>query len=105
VSSHRILVEQRAAQRYCRATAFLRKVPSIRVTFLAHNQAAAYVNLMPVKTLNRKKIQQDFTVKLLQKGAREYQQGLMLHQKPYVIAMKKDLPIKTKVWVPHINMS
>lgn len=104
VSSHRILVEQRAAQRYCRATAFLRQVPSIRVTFLAHNQAAAYVNLMPVKTLNRKKTQQDFTVKLLQKGAREYQQGLMLHQKPYVIAMKKDLPIKVKVWVPHINM-
>ena len=25
VSSHRILVEQRAAQRYCRATAFLRR--------------------------------------------------------------------------------
>jgi len=104
VTSHRILVEQRAAQRYCRLTAFLRKTPSIRVTFLAHNQAAAYVGLMPVKTLNRKKIQQDFTIKLLQKGAREYQQGLMLHQKPYVIAMKKDLPIKHKVWVPHINM-
>lgn len=104
VSTHRILVEQRAAQRYCRCTAFLRKVPSLRVTFLAHNQAAAYVGLMPVKALTRKKIQQDFTIKLLQQGAREYQQGLMLHQKPYAIAGKKDLPIKHKVWVPHINM-
>mmetsp|Transcript_9709 Transcript_9709/g.16935 ORF Transcript_9709/g.16935 Transcript_9709/m.16935 type:complete len:199 (-) Transcript_9709:138-734(-) len=104
VSTHRILVEQRAAQRYCRCTAVCRKTPSIRVTFLAHNQAAAYVGLMPVKPLTRTKIQQDFTVKLLQLGAREYQQGLMLHQKPYVIAGKKDLPIKHKMWVPHINM-
>ncbi|CAE6965629.1 unnamed protein product [Symbiodinium natans] len=104
VTTHRILVEQRAAQRYCRCTAMCRKTPSIRVTFLAHNQAAAYVGLMPVKALTRTKIQQDFTIKLLQQGAREYQQGLMLHQKPYVIAGKKDLPIKHKVWVPHINM-
>ncbi|CAJ1458342.1 unnamed protein product [Effrenium voratum] len=104
VTTHRILVEQRAAQRYCRCTAVCRKTPGIRVTFLAHNQAAAYVGLMPMKTLTRKKIQQDFTIKLLQQGAREYQQGLMLHQKPYVIAGKADLPIKHKIWVPHINM-
>ena len=48
-----------------------RKTPSIRVTFLAHNQvaswgarcmgreAAAYTGLMPVKPLTRKKIQQE----------------------------------------------
>ena len=29
------------------------------MTFLAHNQAAAYTGLMPVKPLTRKKIQQD----------------------------------------------
>eukprot|EP00931_Biecheleriopsis_adriatica_P073719 TRINITY_DN47951_c0_g1_i1.p1 TRINITY_DN47951_c0_g1~~TRINITY_DN47951_c0_g1_i1.p1 ORF type:complete len:1270 (-),score=211.07 TRINITY_DN47951_c0_g1_i1:81-3404(-) len=104
VSTHRIVVEQRASQRYCRCTAIFKKTPNVRVSYLAHNKASAYVCLMPVKTITRTKIQQDFTIKLLQQGARVYQQGLMLHQKPYAVAGKQDIPIEQKLWVGHMNV-
>eukprot|EP00933_Yihiella_yeosuensis_P016592 TRINITY_DN14106_c0_g1_i1.p1 TRINITY_DN14106_c0_g1~~TRINITY_DN14106_c0_g1_i1.p1 ORF type:complete len:1140 (+),score=199.66 TRINITY_DN14106_c0_g1_i1:512-3421(+) len=102
VTTHRILVEQRAAQRYCRLFSCARKTPNIRTTFLAHNQAAAYLNESTPTSMGVSKVRQDLTIKLLQTGAREYQAGLMLHQKPYLVLQKKDLPVKDKIWVTHI---
>eukprot|EP00930_Biecheleria_cincta_P042185 TRINITY_DN29013_c0_g1_i1.p1 TRINITY_DN29013_c0_g1~~TRINITY_DN29013_c0_g1_i1.p1 ORF type:complete len:1325 (-),score=197.34 TRINITY_DN29013_c0_g1_i1:76-4050(-) len=104
VSSHRIVVEQRVAQRYCRIISCCRATPNIRCTFLALNQAAAYLAITPCRQLGLTRLQQDFTLKLLQSGAREYQPGLMLNQKPYIIFSEEDLPLKQKAWVGHINM-
>merc|ERR1712039_763095 len=75
----------------------------IRTTFLAHNKASAYILKKDARAFGMKRLRQDLTFKILQTGAREYQAGLMLHQKPYVIVGKRDMPIVDKIWVEHIS--
>jgi hypothetical protein len=102
ISTHRILVEQRTVQRYCRFFACCRETPNIRVTMLAHIKASAYLREAPAQPWGLSRVRTDLTVKLLHAGGREYASGLMLHQKPYLIVNKKDLPMNDKLWVEHI---
>mmetsp|Transcript_92226 Transcript_92226/g.247329 ORF Transcript_92226/g.247329 Transcript_92226/m.247329 type:complete len:958 (+) Transcript_92226:1-2874(+) len=102
MSTHRVIVEQRAVQRYCRFFACCRTTPNLRVTMLAHIKASAYLRDQPSQAWGLQKLRMDLQIKLLNKGAREYPAGLMLNQKPYLILSKKNLPIVDKLWVENI---
>lgn len=101
VTTHRTLIEQRAAQRYC-GWCTCRKTPNIRVTFLGHNQAGAYLCDKPATAWGLWKLRKDLTIKLLPDMSREYPAGLMLHQKPYAIVTHQDAN-KDQKWMSHIS--
>jgi len=102
ITTHRLLVEQRVAHRYGRrCSACCRKTPNLRTTFLSHDQADAYVIETPLRNVSMSKLASDFSLKILQKYTREYQQGLMLHQKPYQV-FGRATP-KPELWVGHLN--
>lgn len=104
VTTHRILVEQRSVQRYCRFVAFLRRTPNIRATFLAHHRAAAYLCEKEAAAYGLTKVKRDLSIKLLQKDAHEYTSGLMLMQRPYAILSKQqNASFKDAVWLAHIS--
>merc|ERR1719343_517701 len=85
VTNHRMLVEQRATQRYCRCTKCCKKTPNLRASYLAHHRAASYVTEKPIRPLLPSKIRVDFIIKLCPSGERFYPAGLMLRQKPYMV--------------------
>uniref|UniRef100_A0A7R9ZY48 Uncharacterized protein n=1 Tax=Pyrodinium bahamense TaxID=73915 RepID=A0A7R9ZY48_9DINO len=103
ITTHRILVEQRTVQRYCRWFACCRSTPNIRTTYLAHNKASAYLCQKDAMPFGFSKLRQDLGIKLLSQDAREYTAGLMLMQRPYLIFSKKDMPVADKIWVSHIT--
>jgi len=79
----------------CRAT------PNIRATYLAHHRVAAYLMVKPVSPMGMRNVKQDLCIKLLATGQRQYQAGLMLHQRPYQI-LKPDQVGIDKLWVANI---
>eukprot|EP00929_Paragymnodinium_shiwhaense_P065132 TRINITY_DN32689_c0_g1_i2.p1 TRINITY_DN32689_c0_g1~~TRINITY_DN32689_c0_g1_i2.p1 ORF type:complete len:1459 (-),score=284.39 TRINITY_DN32689_c0_g1_i2:190-4566(-) len=100
-TNHRLLIEHRAVQRYCRFYACCRKTPTIRATYLAHHRASGYLVEKPVSPIGFKKTKQDLCVKLLATGQRQYQAGLMLHQRPYLI-LKPNEVARDKLWLGHV---
>eukprot|EP00927_Polykrikos_kofoidii_P040278 TRINITY_DN34466_c0_g1_i1.p1 TRINITY_DN34466_c0_g1~~TRINITY_DN34466_c0_g1_i1.p1 ORF type:complete len:1534 (+),score=217.20 TRINITY_DN34466_c0_g1_i1:151-4752(+) len=102
VSNHRIVIEHRASQRYCRLCMWCRLPPVVRMTFIAHYQTAAYLVMKPVQPFGISKVKQDLCVKLLAEGHKQYQAGLTLHQRPYIIGDEKQAK-SDKAWLLSIT--
>lgn len=83
-----------------------RSTPNIRATYLAHQRVAAYLMVKPTAPMGMKKVKQDLCIKLLATGQRQYQAGMMLHQRPYQILKPDQVGVEKKVedklWVGHI---
>jgi len=101
ISDHRILVEQRATQRFCRCCKCCKKTPNIRATYLAHYRAASYVTDKKIRSVLPNKIRVDFIIKLCPSGERFYPPGLMLRQMPYQVQTKENFG-KDKPWLHSI---
>merc|ERR1712048_423401 len=101
VSDHRILVEQRAVQRFCRCCKCCKSTPNIRAAYLAHYRAASYVTDKKVRPKLPNKLRVDFIIKLCPTGERFYPPGLMLRQVPYQVQTKENFG-KDKPWLHSI---
>jgi hypothetical protein len=104
ITSHRVIVEQRMNQRYCRQLFFwLRPVPNVRVTFIANHSATAYIMERNPKRYCINQERTDFLMRIMPIDFREFPSGLVLRQQPYTFRRRGDPTPPDHLWVENLQ--